>query len=651
MKRSWHGWAAVACLAAAVGGVRAAEPTDNRLAAARKFVEKSDRYLHHSRLKRGMKGYGLNTFAGTKIERFGVEIVSVLTGWGPHQDMVLATCSGMGLEKSGIAQGMSGSPIFIQDPRDGKHKMIGALAFGWSFQREPLFGIQPIAQMLAVRGFLPEPGKGKSPPPAEGPAAAAADGAPPQYLRAVLNPKKIDFSRFAWPKRLVRAARQDAPPRPRMTTVTTPLMVSGAGTGTLGFLRRALRPAGIMPMRSGGVGGAQAAAAREAKLAPGSPISVPLVTGDVDWTALGTVTEIQNGRVLAFGHEFFAEGDLLLPMATGYIHTMVSSQLTSFKLGSTLKVVGAIGRDERVGIAGTLGAKAPMTPITVSVHWPDDGRKQTYQYRLAHHTWLTPVLLYGLVFESAIGWRELPEDHTIHHEITTDFGSLGVYRAANVLSAMEMWGVASDVTRPVAALIHNPFGPKVLPKRVTVKLTIRTGDISARIVEVRLKGDSYRPGETLTGTVLLRPYRKPRRKLPIRFELPADLPEGRYSLTVCSAEVATGALQDEMPQRFRPHTTGELFAGIQRTVALQADRLYLRLPLPEGGLAVGTRELPDLPESRADILAEARRVDSRSFRRTLVRDLKTPYVIEGAASANFTVRANPPRILLRGQEE
>jgi len=81
---------------------------DQRLEAARQFVDASDRYLHHSHLRRGMKGYGLTVFAGTEIVRFDVEIVSVMANFGPHQDVILARLSGHGLEQTGIIAGMSG---------------------------------------------------------------------------------------------------------------------------------------------------------------------------------------------------------------------------------------------------------------------------------------------------------------------------------------------------------------------------------------------------------------------------------------------------------------------------------------------------------------------------------------------------------------
>src|SRR5262245_41739238 len=95
-----------------------------------------------SELKRGMKGYGLTVFEGTKPERFDVEIIDVLSNFRPRQELILVKTKHPRLEVAKVVAGMSGSPVFI----DGK--MIGAYAYGWSFGTEPVAGVTPIRAML-----------------------------------------------------------------------------------------------------------------------------------------------------------------------------------------------------------------------------------------------------------------------------------------------------------------------------------------------------------------------------------------------------------------------------------------------------------------------------------------------------------------------
>src|SRR3982751_1506548 len=76
-----------------------------------------NRHMRVSEVKEGMKGYGLSVFKGSKIERFDVEVLSVLKNFNPKYDVILVRCSGADLEHTGSIAGMSGSPIFLKDGR------------------------------------------------------------------------------------------------------------------------------------------------------------------------------------------------------------------------------------------------------------------------------------------------------------------------------------------------------------------------------------------------------------------------------------------------------------------------------------------------------------------------------------------------------
>jgi hypothetical protein len=307
-------------------------PLGERLTAAKKLVETSEKYLHHSHLRRGMKGYGLTVLAETEIVRFDVEIVSVMTKWGPHQDVIFARLSGHGLEKTGIIQGMSGSPCYIRD--DGRDKMIGAVAYAWSGQKEPQCGIQPITQMLATAGMGLETTTRPATQPESRPGTFVSGSgiSRSSLLAAALDPRKLDFSTIA----LLSRPKRGGPAGPQLIPLGTPLMVSGASARAMEFLTEALGPAGMIPVQTGGMSPAVAAAARDAKLAPGSAVSIPMVTGDANYSAVGTVTDIVGDRVFAFGHGFYGDGAVELPMGPAYVNTVVASLFASFKVSSDL---------------------------------------------------------------------------------------------------------------------------------------------------------------------------------------------------------------------------------------------------------------------------------------------------------------------------
>ncbi|MBE0711648.1 MAG: hypothetical protein IH583_04630, partial [Candidatus Aminicenantes bacterium] len=97
-----------------------------------------------SQVKPGMKGRGKSVFQGAAIEEFDVEILGILANIQPKRNVILARLRGRGLETTGIIAGMSGSPVYI----DGK--LIGAIAYGFSFSKEAIAGITPIEEMLAI---------------------------------------------------------------------------------------------------------------------------------------------------------------------------------------------------------------------------------------------------------------------------------------------------------------------------------------------------------------------------------------------------------------------------------------------------------------------------------------------------------------------
>jgi len=646
-------WAALAVIGAgAPAKARPGRSTDDRLAAARRFVEASDRYLHHSKLRRGMEGHGLTVLAGTKIVKFKAKVVSVVTRWGPHQDVIVAMLSGQNLEHTGIIAGMSGSPVYFPDPDDGKAKLVGAIAYGWQGQKDPLCGIQPITQMLAAGEAFKKMGKGKPAPKSvrSRPPSAGAVRLGPKglegYLETILSPEKIDFVKAFMPASRSAAGRITA--GPELVPLATPLMVSGAKPRTLAELTRCLEPMGIVPVASGGVNAAEAAEIKDLKLEPGAAIAVSLATGDAEYTAVGTVTEVVDGRLLAFGHSFYGEGDVKLPIGPAYVHTSVAGLLRSFKLSSGLRVTGTLVRDEQVAISGIIGPKPAMIPMTVTCRWPGENRKETFQYQIANHRFMTAMMARFMLVDSAAAWHELPERHTVKYSVAVAYDKMGTYRAQNVSTGDDIYPAVSDMSRPISALLNNPYGERVAPSRIDVTITVEKGDLSASMLDLKLRGETYRPGETVTGTLTIRPYRKPRKTIQVEFKLPEDLPEGSYALTICDASREMMSRQSETPHMFAPRTTRQIFEAIQRVVEPSEAQLYLRLPVRSGGgLAIAQGELPDLPDSRAKILSEARILDTRTFRRSIVRTLKTDHIISGSLSAKFRVQKKPGETLLR----
>ena len=81
-----------------------------------KGAQMAAQVLPVDQIKAGMKGKGRTVFSGNTIEEFNVEILGVLHNWQPKKDLILARLEGEVLERTGVMEGMSGSPVYV----DGK---------------------------------------------------------------------------------------------------------------------------------------------------------------------------------------------------------------------------------------------------------------------------------------------------------------------------------------------------------------------------------------------------------------------------------------------------------------------------------------------------------------------------------------------------
>src|SRR5690348_1994239 len=102
-------------------------------------------------IRPGMHGTGRTVFTGNRIDEFQVEILGVLENFGPKENLILARLSGGPLEHTGVMQGMSGSPVYI----DGR--LAGAVAMAFPFSKDPIAGIRPIEDMIRPTAAAPAP--------------------------------------------------------------------------------------------------------------------------------------------------------------------------------------------------------------------------------------------------------------------------------------------------------------------------------------------------------------------------------------------------------------------------------------------------------------------------------------------------------------
>src|SRR5579871_4122638 len=317
-------------------------------------------------IKPGMHAVGRTVFSGNRIDEFQVEILGVLDNVGPKESIILARLSGDPLEHTGVMQGMSGSPVYI----DGK--LVGAVALAFPFAKDPIAGIRPIEDMVR-----------------DVPAVASL-----AHQRPAVALADKDLTRFL-PKSTPAAVGDE-----RMVDIATPLSFGGFTRATLDAFAPQLRGLGLEPLQAV-TGGAEIAPrmGNPADLKPGSMISVQLMAGDLSVGADGTVTYIDGNRIYAFGHRFLAVGSTAIPFARSEVITLLPNLNTSFKLSTAKEWMGTIYQDRDTAVAGELGKRAPMVPVSIAV---GRGSRQIEQYRMqmVNDPLLSPLLVQMAVFSA-----------------------------------------------------------------------------------------------------------------------------------------------------------------------------------------------------------------------------------------------------------
>lgn len=604
------------------------------------------RYMSPAEIQPGMKGYGRTVMSGTQISTFDFEVVSVMSNaYYAKQDVILVRCSGLNLEHSGIIGGMSGSPCFIKDDQ-GHDRMIGAVAYGWTFNKDPLCGVQPITQMIDVAGVRdpshrPVPHNGG---PATAPAAgdAAAKGsfdvgqlvarvwAKPINASSHFSIFNDDIDRYGVKKPAnVMAAG--------LEPLKTPVMIAGAAhPQVLSYFKDLLTQFGMEPVASGGATATTRAEYSKIQLEPGSVLCIPLVSGDLSMDALGTCTEVAGDRVLGFGHAMDGRGWIELPLATGMVHTVVPSVMRSNKLGASLNTVGTLWGDESSGIFGTTGKTPSMIPMDVVVE--DLRGKDKFHFNVASDQTMTASLISGAAMEAIYAHSEPPREHTIKYNVELEFGELGCYRESNVSSQEGAFGIGMSLLLPSTTLLNSPFGEARI-SRARVEVKIEEGAQSAEMAHVVLDRSAYKPGQTVNARIRWAHYRNGPTFTEETYglKLPNDIEDGEYALMVTNTRGNLLALRQEKPHLFRAENLNELLDGFNRLSSWPDNKLFLRLAVSRPGLAVKKTELPDLPSYMRQIYNDANRPDVRPCGQSIVQEYEVPFVVEGAHALKVTV--------------
>ena len=530
---------------------------------------------------RGMRGIGVTVFDGETRSTFSADILGVLpNAVGPRRHLILARLSGARLADTGVMQGMSGSPVYV----DGK--LIGAISYSLgAFPKEPIAGITPIADMIDATTREAQPA-------ASSRRAAAAKlrwPASPGEFAAALRDAFAAATRAGEP---VPLAGVDAPvlaalpDTARLRPITAAFTMSGFSGETAAAFGSALGAAvSVAP--------ADARPAAAAGLAPGDAVGVSLIRGDLTFGATGTVTHVDGNKVYAFGHPFFNLGPTEFPMTRATVQTLLPSLNVSQKLASIGAVVGTVRQDRSTAIAGTLGPGPGMVPVSITLQ-SDKAPPRAFKFEIAKDQLFTPLLTFASIANTLQAYEREFGVATFTVRGTAQIRDFGTLAIEDVFAGdSPAIGAAASVSGPIALLLRNERQPVQID---AVDLTIQSFEEprTATIERVWLDRREPRRGEKVGVHVVTRSYRGEERTHTIPIEMPANAP-GALALVVSDGSRLAFSEQREFNQPSPGDSVRQLIQAFNR--ARRNNRIYVKLTAPVAGAIVAGERQPALPPS------------------------------------------------------
>ena len=438
----------------------------------------------------GMTGYGKTVFSGSEIEKFDIEIIDVLDNRSLDENLILIKLTGDKVEEyGGIAAGMSGSPIYL----DGR--IIGAIGYGWNNSDHRFGLVTPIERMLKL---LEDKNIEKS--------------------SGNFSDFDIDLEEFTPEENIVRSE--------------SPIMVSGISGRALDRLEKNLAQLNLDVIPSSGI---EEVDKSDKRPEPGEAVAVQLVRGDISVASIGTLTYVDQGQFLAFGHPFTNRGQVNYLLSRAHINAVIPSSEQPFKLGSPYnRLLGSVTEDRGAGIAGRIDTYPRITPLYISISENGQLVKEV-SLQIVNDEYLFSSLSNSAALQAVdsaldrigpgsaesrlkIMGRGLPElqvESTNMYYSQYDIGSMALY----------------DFSQLLDLILTNPF-KEINLIDIRLELDFNRSDSAALIQEAKVLNEEIYPGDELEVEVTLHRYRNGTETKMLNMKVPDNVEPGIATLFI-----------------------------------------------------------------------------------------------------------------------
>lgn len=450
-------------------------------------------------VQNGMQGTAYTVVENSgALESFNVKIVGKIQNGKAAQSYILAEASGDLINRTnGIVQGMSGSPVYVNG------KLIGAVSAGLKEMTPRTFLITPIESMLKIwempDTFVINPYKKK------------VEEKPAKELVANVDEEIFD--------------KEEISAEENFAEEKMVFIYNGFDSAGLNYLKNTfpdfqqmtLSAANSTPNLKYG-----------ASLYNGAPFGVAVVCGDFLVASTGTVTLVEENKVLGYGHPFTHAGNVNFFMTDANVIGKVAGEPgNGMRVASVGNIIGRINQDREAGVGGILGQFPSVIPISVTVNDENYNALMAYNENLVAK--LGAAIAYGALSKSTDSLAE--STVKVAFDIKTNAVEGGNFSRENIfyspsdvgqLAVTELLTALSLVTANTTAE-SDIFG-------IDVKIDYEMERKTASLVKAEPLKKLVKPGETVDLKVTLQPYRKPAEEIIVKYTVPLAAREGKFTL-------------------------------------------------------------------------------------------------------------------------
>ena len=598
----------------------------------------AEKFMPLSEVKKGMKGKGYTVFSGTTVEEFECEVVSVEYNYIPGWHVVWMEGLSDNFKRTGVASGMSGSPVYING------RLMGALSLGFIRQREHsnLFGVTPFELMVKVAQRGMEPNLSY-----EGTqlfnldSAAATQEYGLDMKQSLLRDGQVAQVPRAFDEMWLDSIA-NMPSQVKPAQLSIPVALPTLNSEAMRFIKPIFDKLNFTPVQAAGGGGP----IKESPVEEGQIIGMEFVRGDVSFFGYGTITHVDGNELLAFGHPALAEGNVNMPLSGGYVHFIFPSRSISIKIAAPTQPIGTMVQDRDPAIAGIIGKHPSYIPVNVNVQTAD-GKQHQKSYEVMRHRSFSPI------YTGLAAWRVMDTLEFYLGDYTLNVGATITLKEHPDLKTRELvykniyssrgspgFGVMQTLLMPMLQLAINQY-TSVPVENVTMDVSIEDKRRTARIQSLQMDKLRYRPGDTVEVEITLQPYFENPIVQTGTITIPKDVPDGLVTLLATNANFHESWQRNRAPLNFRHKNINQLVKLLQR--GENNSDIIMELFVPEPGLTVQGEEFAHLPPSVMSVMNTAKQIGNNGYTigTTLHIDkVSTDYVVYGSGMIRFVVDRN-----------